>query len=243
MLNKPQDPSKFAFCLAHHLRPWRLRLKAELGAFRNDVRGAMAITLGLFMVLLLGMAVLALDVGRLVVVKTQLQHAADAAALAAAVQLTGATGSMTLADSVARNAAQQTSGFLGGSTPLTVQTGTAGVQFYRAWTPTGVSANTANIANDDSDAVIVAVTMNTQSQALILQPLIDIMTGAAGASTTIHSAYAVAENSAVGCETPPLMMCNPYENTSPACSGHSENFYDTTNIGKMLIDRGFYLFK
>ena len=53
-------------------------------------RGAVAIIVGLSMVAMIGFAGLALDGGRLYVTKTELQNAADACALAAASDLTGA---------------------------------------------------------------------------------------------------------------------------------------------------------
>jgi Flp pilus assembly protein TadG len=57
---------------------------------RRAQRGAVAIIVGLTMAVLVGFAGLALDGGRLYVNKTELQNAADACALAASYELTGA---------------------------------------------------------------------------------------------------------------------------------------------------------
>jgi len=57
---------------------------------RRTQRGAVAIIVGLTMVVLVGFAGLALDGGRLYVNKTELQNAADACALAASQELSGA---------------------------------------------------------------------------------------------------------------------------------------------------------
>jgi len=57
---------------------------------RRDQRGALAIIVGLTIAVLIGFAGLALDGGRLYVNKTELQNAADACALAASFELTGA---------------------------------------------------------------------------------------------------------------------------------------------------------
>ena len=57
---------------------------------RKAQRGAVAIIVGLTMAVLIGFAGLALDGGRLYVNKTELQNAADACALAASLELTGA---------------------------------------------------------------------------------------------------------------------------------------------------------
>ena len=196
-------------------------------AFADDARGAMAISVGLFMALLLGMAVLALDVGRMVVLRTQLQNAADAAALAAANQLTGVTGARTLAEAVARNAALQTTNFVGGSTSLTIDT----VTFFRNWTPG--SPGTGDPATDDSNANVVRVTMISQTLALVLRPVLDVVTGKAGSDVHVQTASAVAEQAAVGCEMPPLMICNPFEDDSNPCN-FEDNFYDSDMIGRQF---------
>jgi len=57
---------------------------------RADERGAVAIIVGLLMVVLVGFAGLALDGGHLYLAKTELQNGADACALAASYDLTGA---------------------------------------------------------------------------------------------------------------------------------------------------------
>ena len=58
----------------------------------RDQRGIVALYAALFAALILGMGVLSIDVGRVVVLRTQLQNAADAAATAAAAQLDGRAG-------------------------------------------------------------------------------------------------------------------------------------------------------
>ena len=58
-----------------------------LGKFISDERGASLITITLAIVALFAFAVLAIDVGTIALVKTQLQNAADAGVLAASVSL------------------------------------------------------------------------------------------------------------------------------------------------------------
>ncbi|WP_265919217.1 pilus assembly protein TadG-related protein [Cupriavidus nantongensis] len=58
---------------------------------RTRQRGAVAIIMGLVIVVLVGLVGLALDLGKLYVAKSELQNSADACALAAARDLTGAT--------------------------------------------------------------------------------------------------------------------------------------------------------
>lgn len=60
--------------------------------------GAIAIIVGLSIAVLVGMIGLALDLGRMFVIKSELQNAADACALAAARELDGNTDAITRAD-------------------------------------------------------------------------------------------------------------------------------------------------
>ena len=55
--------------------------------FRDDTRGVLAIYVVLTLTLFLGTGILAVDFGRLTVLRTQMQNAADAAATAAAARL------------------------------------------------------------------------------------------------------------------------------------------------------------
>jgi len=61
-------------------------------------RGAVAIIVGISIFVLIGMIGLALDLGRMFVIKTELQNAAEACALAAARELNGQSDALTRAD-------------------------------------------------------------------------------------------------------------------------------------------------
>ncbi len=65
---------------------------------RNLQKGAVAIIVALSLPVLIGMAGLALDLGKLYVTKTELQNASDACALAAAVELDGTASQYTNAE-------------------------------------------------------------------------------------------------------------------------------------------------
>lgn len=96
-------------------------------------RGAVAIIVGLSMVVMVAFAGLAIDGGRLYVTKTELQNAADACALAAASDLTGAPnippGNFAIADNAGRTVAQRNRvGFQGAAVSnanVTVEFGTS----------------------------------------------------------------------------------------------------------------------
>lgn len=74
--------------MATERRTAGLRGRAAIGPRRE--RGAVAIVVGLSLALMVGMVGLAIDGGRLYLTKTELQNAADACALAASYELTGA---------------------------------------------------------------------------------------------------------------------------------------------------------
>lgn len=69
-------------------RMWQARRQA----------GGVAITVALSMFVLVGFLALVIDLGRMYVVKTELQNAADACALAAAIELDGNTDALTRAE-------------------------------------------------------------------------------------------------------------------------------------------------
>jgi Flp pilus assembly protein TadG len=87
-----------------HRPPHRSQLRAPGQGARQ--RGAVAIVVGLSLVVLVGFLGLAVDGGRLYLTKTELQNAADACALAASYELTGAPA-ITPASFTAANAAGQ----------------------------------------------------------------------------------------------------------------------------------------
>ena len=130
----------------------------------KDRSGAVAIYTAVVGTLMVGSAVLAIDYGRLTVLRTQLQNAADAAAQAGAAQLNGLPNARARAIDVAQNAAQQTSGFAGA---LTVQS----VDVLR------------NLPNDaagitDQNARFVRVRMVPENVNLLFQPVLNILTAA-----------------------------------------------------------------
>ena len=74
-------------------------MKASNKFSRNWQKGAVAIVVALSLPVMIGMAGLALDLGKLYVTKTELQNAADACALSAAVELDGTASQFVIAES------------------------------------------------------------------------------------------------------------------------------------------------
>src|SRR5262245_5191751 len=78
--------------------------------------GAVALYTALVTTAMMGAGAVAVDVGRLVVLRSQMQNAADAAALSAVTQLDGRTGSRSRATSLAQSTLQQYSGLTSAGT-------------------------------------------------------------------------------------------------------------------------------
>jgi len=182
----------------------------------RDKRGAVAIYVAMVSLLLLGSGVLAVDYGRMAVLRTQMQNAADAAALAGAVELDGYEDARERAEQVARTAASQSGLLLAGVGSLDV----TNVEFFSQ-----ISPDVA--ATSDEDAVFVRVTMVPQDIDLILEPVIARLTRRQSENIVQLNAFATAKYEPIICNTPPLMICNPAETGGP-------NLLSSSSIGKQV---------
>lgn len=194
------------------------------GDLRDDTHGVLAIYVTLMMTLFLGTGILAVDFGRMAVLRTQMQNAADAAATAAAARLNGIPGSRNNATTAA-NAFTANSSLPTGSGDLAVQT----LSFFSAFdADTGIGV----AATEDADAVIVQVTITPQVIDLILAPLIDLLNPPTGPAPTNAqlSAVATARFAPIICNATPFMVCDPAEGGDTSLSLSSIG-----NIGKQLL--------
>ena len=168
----------------------RRLLKAE--------RAAVAPTIGLSLFALIGVGGIAFDYARLAAMDSELQNAADQAALAAASQLDGEANARTRATAAAQNLIENITRMSNdsGTAPITVPI----ITFY-------VDSGTApgTVATTDVDAHFVKVTVGAREAFYALTPVV----GAISSGEIDASAYA-GVGSAV-CKVPPVMMCNPDE--------------------------------
>jgi hypothetical protein len=165
----------------------------------KDERGATAIYVALGMGVMFGAGGLAIDLGRAMHLETELQQAADAAALAGAAELDGQDG----ARDRARTAA---TGAFGSSNIQTFATDTGGpavpageVTFLSALDPD-------TPATTDTEARYIQVRIAPREAAPLLMP---VLTGAHDPLRI--AAIATAGFTRVACKIPPLMVCNPFE--------------------------------
>jgi Flp pilus assembly protein TadG len=96
----------------------------------SALRGAILPQVAISMVALLGFVALAIDLGMVMVAKTQTQNAADAAAFAAARTLTGGANPNTTQSTANGQAAAAANGVLGKSVPAANVTITHGAYHY-----------------------------------------------------------------------------------------------------------------
>ena len=184
-------------------------------SFRADDGGAVAPIYAILLFGLIGMAGVSFDYGRLMAMDSELQNAADAAALAAATQLNGQTDAMNVAMGAANAAfANAASDFVnetrfsnvdddgdGDTRPITQLTFTFWEDYdYAADEPVGL----LDPATDDGeDARFVQVTVNGREVFYALTPVV----GAISSGDISASAMATLEQST--CDVVPMMFCAP----------------------------------
>lgn len=186
----------------------------------RDESAAVAPTIALALVGLIGVGGLAFDYARLATMDTELQNAADQAALAAATQLNGATGSRAAATSAAQSLISNVTRFSndGLGSAATVST----VTFYADEAKTTVSLG-------DSDANFVEVAMTTRRANYALTPIV----GALGGSL---DARAFAGIGGAVCGVVPFFICNPTEPSDNVDVNYSVSV--PSGIGVQMLEGG-----
>lgn len=176
-------------------------------ALRANDSGAIAPLYALALFALVGAAGLGFDYARLASLDTELQNAADQAALAGVTQLDGSAGATGRATSAAQGGLVQNSTLLandGGLRSIAVPT----VLFYET---KGDAEAGSNPTTDDTLAYFIRVRVEVRTANYALTPVI----GAFGGDAVSE---AVAGLGSAICKVPPVMMCNPSEpnnNTNP----------------------------
>lgn len=196
-------------------RPFDRWVVAPLRALFHNDDGAVVIYVSMISLVLLSLGALAIDVGRTVTTHTQLQNAADAAALAAASQLTGDAGARDAARAAAISALQNRQAFVGsgglvGIAATDCNGAADNVSCIGFLSGIPADDNTAidytvDGATSDLDAIFVEVRVVPETMSAIFNV-------AAGLDSDIEiAARAVAAPNDTLCDVPPLFMCNPVE--------------------------------
>jgi len=189
-----------------------------LQKFRKDKSGGVAIYVAFFSMLAMSAGSISIDLGRLVTLKAQMQHRADAGATAGAVHLDGSTGAMQRASDVASNATTDESNIFSGGGTLPVST----VNFYSEYSPTKTSATT------DFDAKVIEVIMQPKLVDFFFTPFLSMLINQSVASSKSITASAVAQYAPTMCHAPPLMVCDLTE-------AGGEDVMADSSVGRQLL--------
>lgn len=171
--------------------------RSNPGLIRSN-SGAIAPTVALSLFALIATGGIAFDYARVASMDTELQQAADQAALAAATQLDGEYGARARATSAAQNLISNLTYFANDGGGQTV--GVPTIIFYSDYD--SVTGAKGPVASSDADADYVLVTVSLRTANYALTPIVAAFSGNAVASAfaTMDSAY---------CNLPPFMLCKP----------------------------------
>lgn len=185
----------------------------------RDERGATAIQVALGMGVMFGAGGLAIDLGRAMHLETEMQQAADAAALAGAAELDGG-------DNARARATTAATGALGSSNIQTFATDAGGSRVAVGQVTFLSQLDPDMPANNDSEARFIQVQVTPREAVPVLIPVLT------GDDAPLHiGANATAGFTRVACNIPPLMVCNPFE---PA-GATSETPFDSFPGQQILI--------
>jgi Flp pilus assembly protein TadG len=176
----------------------------RLTSLRRDTRGVILPYVTILLVVIIGVAALALDGARYMSLQTQLQNGADALALAGAAELDRLPDAETRAIN-AINSLVANSTLFGPGVDRNVRV--ASIQFYSRLPETDAKPmSEGTIASDATDARFVSVAVRPLTLPTILPTQFF-----GGASAVTTGASAVAGFDQVVCNVTPLFVCNPFE--------------------------------
>jgi len=183
-------------------------MECSLGNLARKTDGAAAPTVALLIFVLVAMAGIGFDYSRLASLDTELQNAADQAALAAASQLDQEAGTIDRATAAAEDLVNNLTLFGNDGSSDGTEVELAEVVFYAdkddATAENGTLCPTTGAVTTDAEARFVCVRTVTRTANFALTPVVGALSGDA-------SAMAVAGLGSAICKTPPVMICNPDE--------------------------------
>jgi hypothetical protein len=188
----------------------------------RDDRGGVAVFGAMVTLTAIGAGAIAVDVGRMSVLRTQMQDAADARAMAAAVQLDGRDGAQDRARTVAEDIMSHGSAIPEDDHEIEV----AVVEFYSQYSPTKVKATS------DQDAVFVEVVLEAREVDFLFEPVLDMLAGNDTDEARITT-YAAAGPDPFICHAPPLMICD-YGDEGGGVHSWDDDLRNPVHAGKQV---------
>ncbi|GLV27794.1 hypothetical protein TomTYG75_03200 [Sphingobium sp. TomTYG75] len=198
-------------------------MSARRNSLLRSTSGAVAPTVALSLFGLIAAGGIAFDYARMASLDSELQTAADQAALAAATQLDGKGNACSRAASAASGLIRNDTRFANDSAGLAVTIANEGTcdrtGFIKFYTNKDRS-DTGTLT--DANANFVEVTVNSRTAFFALTPIVSVFSSGALSAT----AYAGVGQAI--CKVPPVMICNPQE------TGGNTSFDVSQFIGKGL---------
>ena len=193
-------------------------MSARRKSLLRSTSGAVAPTVALSLFGLVAVGGIAYDYARMASLDSELQTAADQAALAAATQLDGKSNACSRAASAASALITNNTRFANdhGGFAVTIANETACdrtgfIKFYKNKDRSDTGTLT------DADANFVEVTVNSRTAYFALTPIVSAL------SSGPLSAKAYAGVGSAICKVPPVMMCNPDEPTGNTNESYAFN--------------------
>jgi len=172
--------------------------------FLTDQSGATAAVFGLSLFALVAIGGLGFDYARLAGMDSELQNAADQAALAGASQLDGRTGTCMRASAAATtlvaNMTLLANDGVGTAVTIAAEPDCDAVGNIRFWQDLGKTT----AATDDGNANFIEVEIAARTANYALTPVVGAISGNLGAAALAGMGSAI-------CRVPPVMFCNPFE--------------------------------
>ncbi|WP_205479699.1 pilus assembly protein TadG-related protein [Sphingomonas arenae] len=167
---------------------------------------AVAPTVALSLFALIAAGGIAFDYARMASLDTELQNAADQAALAAASQLDGQAGAIQRAEAAARGllANQTRFGNDGGGINVAVDTATGAIVFYANKADAEADTNSFTAVTEFARAKFVKVRVAPRDAVYTLTPVVRAFRATMGGEAVAGLGTSI-------CKTPPVMICNPDE--------------------------------
>ena len=197
--------------------------------FLRQQRGSILIYTGAFVTIGVGGAALSIDIGRIVLLRTQMQNAADASALAGAAQLDGKIDAITRASQVmqysmtAFTTSLADQGTLTKAVPLFyTKAATLAEQQKNIRGPQTTTGTLARFAAQD---------MGVRTLSFFYAPAVNMMTGQSASNIAQLGAWAVAMSDPFICKVQPLMICDPFDD---GLGGYTADLMDPSFAGRSI---------
>lgn len=188
------------------------RVISKACAFLRDQSGSIMIYTGAFLAIGVGGAALSIDIGRIVLLKTQMQNRADAGALAGAAQLDAQPGAIERSRAVVEDA-------MTAYTTAAADQGELAVWYTKFYAAADDKISMGAETDVDNVARFAQVVMERRTLSFFYAPAMNILTGDNASNFTYLDAQAIGMSDPFICKMQPLMVCNPYDEGDGTVSG------------------------